>query len=104
MPKFNVDEQYAKTFESIILVIDGTEYSVDKIEANVLESMMGNVDNPKGLREGFASLVGKDKKTFQKTDFRKLALAMRNINEEMRAQLEKFQSKNASGEDVTPTQ
>ncbi len=103
MPKINIDEQYSSLFEPIEFTLDGVDYRVDKIEAATLESLADNIENPRGMRECFALLVGCDKKEFNKTDFRKLALAMRFINESMKEQLEEFQSKNVPGESVSPT-
>ena len=95
MPKFNIDEQYQKLFEPIVVTVDSVDYTVGKIEAETLESMVANVNNPSGMRKAFAKLVNVDEKNFRKTDFRLLALAMRAINETMTEQLGKFQSKNA---------
>lgn len=102
MPKMNVDEEAKRLFEPIELVIDGEDYVVGKIEADILESLVDNVESPNGMRIGIARLLGVDEKKFKKTDFRVLGVAMQFINKCMTEQLEKFKAKNVQGESVNP--
>jgi len=99
----NIDEQFDSIFEPIRVVMDGREYTVEKIEEGVMEELIRSADNPAAARRGFARLVGVKDKEFEHTDVRKLALAFGFINDVIREQLARFQSKNAQGEGVEPT-
>jgi len=100
LPKLNIDKEYQGIFESIEFTLDEVEYSVTKIETSTMEALMdsADTDSARTMKELFASLVGVDKKEFNKTDFRKLSLAMRFINTCMQEQIDKFTSKNEQGE------
>lgn len=100
MPRMNIDEEAAKIFTPIEFTVDGVDYTVNKIESEVLESIIDSGAKPRAMREAFAALVGAKKDTFKHTDTRKLTLAMRHITEVTREQLDKLDSKNDQGESV----
>ncbi len=102
MPRMNIDEEAAKIFKPIEFIIDGKEYTVEKIESVVLENIIDSGANPRSMREAFSSLVGAKKDTFKHTDSRKLTLAMRQITEVTKQQIGELDSKNAQGEGVVP--
>ena len=100
MARKNIDEEAARIFTPIEFIIDGVEYTVDKIESTVLEDIIDSGSNPRSMREAFAALTGAKKDVFKHTDTRKLTLAMRHITEVTKEQLEKLDSKNVPVEGV----
>ncbi len=103
MPRKNIDEEAARIFTPIEFTIDGKDYTVSKIESEVLESIIDSGANPRAMREAFAALVGAKKDDFKHTDTRKLTLAMRHITEVTKEQIEVLDSKKSPGESVKKT-
>ncbi len=100
MPTMNIDEQTAATFEPIIFILDGKEYTIEKIETTTLDKMRNASDSSDSIAELIAELAGVDKKEFKHTDVRKLIYAMQFVNKVMAEQTKEFSSKNVLGESV----
>lgn len=104
MSRLNIDEEAARIFTPIEFTIDSIDYTVDKIENEVLESIIGGSESPRAVREAFAAMVGAKKDIFKHTDTRKLTLAMRYITRVTKEQLDTLDSKNGQGEGAARNQ
>jgi len=100
MSKINIDQKTKDIFEPIVLTIDEVEYTIDKIPADLMKSMLTTGKNTE-TDVILAKLAGVPDNTFAKTDTKKLILAMRSITEEVHGQLTKLDSKNVPGESVS---
>ncbi len=110
MPKLNLDEFSDKLFEPITITIDGREYTVPKVTAEVLDKLtsatgidynkladvaikqndfkaafdfykLAKENKPNSLCGQLSDILGVDKKTFAKTDITKIVGAIRFISD-----------------------
>jgi len=96
----NIDTDFKEVFEPIQFVLDGETYTVDNIDAEVLENMSDAKEDLKSIRRGLASLTNTDIKQFAKTDFRKMSMALGFVTQAVAAQTDKLKAKNVQGESV----
>jgi len=103
MPKMNIDEEAKRLFEPIEVTFDEKTYTVTSIKTEILEALATSKDNPKKvdgalIRHTLEGMLGVDEGTFKKTDFKKLVMATRFINESAQKQIKAISGKNVPGE------
>lgn len=103
MTKLNIDAEASRIFKPIEFTIDGKDYTVSKVESEILETMLGAGSNPRVIREAFASLVGAPSDEFRHTDTRKITLALRHITKITSAAIDELDAKNVQKESVVKT-
>ena len=101
MTVMNIDELAEKQFGCIEVILDGVSYKITVLPSDMLDSVVGNPEDPRVIRQTFAKMVGKKEEDFKKTDFRKLVSAVSYVMEQLRTQVEAYQSKNVPGESVS---
>ena len=103
MAKLDIDKLVEDKFEPIELTIDGCDYALKTIPAELIDEFTNVSSKPATLRVTLAKILNVPDDAFKKTDVRKLVLASRHIITEAEKQITEFRSKNVQGEGVEKT-
>ncbi len=89
MPKMNLDEMAKMLFEEISVTIEGVEYTVGKVTAEMLQmnKMDKGVDETLAGSRQLAKVLGAKADAFDKTDLRVIGRAFAFIMEEITKQM-----------------
>jgi hypothetical protein len=103
--RFNADEATKALFEPIEITIDGKDYSIESLPADLIEGLAENTgvaEDDKSYSKALAKLIGVAPKTFEKTDVRKLIIVYQHIQTVLAEHMEII-TKNAQKVGVVPT-